>query len=128
MRAVLMDLDVKFAEWSSVAADDQNSREYSMNLAEILGFVGTGLVAVAYIPQIRHLIKEHCSAGISVKAYILWFMASVFFLIHAAMITDAVFIGVQLVNLGAICVIVTYSRRYEKQFCETHLALQLEQR
>lgn len=94
-----------------------------MNLAEILGFVGTGLVAVAYVPQIRHLIKEHCSAGISVKAYVLWFMASVFFFIHAAIITDAVFIGVQLVNLAATCIIVIYARRYEKQICETHLAM-----
>src|SRR2546425_10421582 len=57
-----------------------------MNLPQILGFVGTGLVALAYIPQIYHLINEHCSAGISIKAYALWFLASVLFLIHAAMI------------------------------------------
>jgi len=99
-----------------------------MNLPEILGFVGTGLVAVAYIPQVRHLIKEHCSAGISVNAYVLWFMASLFFLIHAAMITDAVFIVVQLVNVVATCIIVIYAKRYEKQVCETHLAMHLEQR
>jgi len=36
-----------------------------MNPSQVLGFLGTGLVAMAYIPQIRHLIKEHCSAGIS---------------------------------------------------------------
>lgn len=93
-----------------------------MNLPQILGFVGTGLVAVAYIPQIHHLIKEHCSAGISIKAYALWFLASVFFLIHAAMIIDAVFIAVQVVNLLAIFVIVIYAKRYEKQICEMHLA------
>jgi uncharacterized protein with PQ loop repeat len=98
-----------------------------MNLTEILGFVGTGLVAVAYIPQIRHLIKEHCSAGISVKAYVLWFMASVLFLIHAAMIIDTVFIVVQLLNLVAIYIIVISARRYEKQVCATHLAVRLPQ-
>jgi uncharacterized protein with PQ loop repeat len=98
-----------------------------MKLPETLGFIGTGLVAVAYIPQIRHLIKEHCSAGISAKAYVLWFMASVLFLVHAAMIVDAVFIGVQMVNLLAIGIIVIYVRKYERQVCATHRAMQLRQ-
>jgi uncharacterized protein with PQ loop repeat len=96
-----------------------------VNCPETLGFVGTGLVAAAYIPQIHHLIKEHCSAGISVKAYVLWFIASVFFVIHAPMIIDAVFIGVQLVNLLAISIILVFARKYEKQICQTHLATQL---
>jgi uncharacterized protein with PQ loop repeat len=97
-----------------------------MNLPQILGFVGTGLVAVAYIPQIHHLIKEHCSAGISIKAYALWFLASVLFLIHAAMIMDAVFIAVQAVNLVAICIIVICAKRYEMQVCKTHLATHMK--
>src|SRR5687768_7917218 len=33
---------------------------------EILGFVGTCLVIVGYGPQIFHMIKERCTAGISV--------------------------------------------------------------
>ena len=98
-----------------------------MNLPQILGFVGTGLVAVAYIPQIHHLIKEHCSAGISINAYALWFLASVLFLIHAAMIMDAVFIAVQLVNLAAICIIVICAKRYEKQICEVHVAAHIKE-
>jgi PQ loop repeat len=39
-----------------------------MRLSQLLGLAGTGIVAAAYIPQIRHLIKEHCSAGISMIA------------------------------------------------------------
>lgn len=91
-----------------------------MNLPQILGFVGTGVVAGAYVPQIWHLVKEHCSAGISIRAYFLWFLASVLFLVHAAMIKDIVFILVQVVNLLAIAAVVIYAKRYEKQICLLH--------
>jgi len=87
----------------------------------MLGFTGTGVVAVAYIPQIHHLVRERCSAGISVRAYSLWFLASVLFLVHALMIKDIVFVFVQVVNLAAICAIVICCKRYEGEVCFTHL-------
>lgn len=92
-----------------------------MDVSQILGLLGTVLVAAAYVPQIHHLLKEHCSAGISIRAYALWFLASALFLTHATMIMDVVFIGVQLINLVAICIIVCYAKRYERQICESHL-------
>ena len=55
-----------------------------MTTTQILGFVATGLVIVGYIPQIVHLIKERCTAGISISAFSLWCTASLLFLIHAA--------------------------------------------
>ena len=51
-----------------------------MKPSQILGFVGTCIVAAAYISQIRHLIKEHCSAGINIRVYILRFLGALFFL------------------------------------------------
>src|SRR5712692_7238802 len=93
-----------------------------MNLPQILGFVGTGVVAGSNVPQIWHLVKEHCSARISIRAYFLWFLASLLFLVHAAMIKDIVFILVQVVNLLAIAAVVIYAKRYETQIC----LLQLE--
>ncbi len=92
-----------------------------MAFSQLLGFLGTGLVAAAYIPQIHHLVKEHCSAGISMKAYVLWCIASALFLIHAAMIRDVVFVFVQIVNLAAIVAIVICVKKYERQMCLTHL-------
>ena len=92
-----------------------------MKLSQIMGFTGTGIVAAAYIPQIRHLIKEHCSTGISVRAYSLWFSALVLFLVHAARIKNVAFVFVQVVNLAAICAIVIYCKKYENQMCLTHL-------
>jgi len=92
-----------------------------MYLSQYWGFAGTGLVVGAYVPQIHHLIKEHCSAGISLKAYTLWFFASLLFLIHATMIGDLVFIFVQVVNLLAIGIITFLAKRYEKDVCRLHL-------
>ena len=92
-----------------------------MNLSQLFGFTGTVIVAVAYVPQIGHLWKEHCSAGISRKAYGLWFVASLFFLVHALMIRDLVFVCVQVVNLAAISTIVIFCKRYENEICLAHL-------
>lgn len=89
-------------------------------ILNLSGFTGTGLVVIAYAPQIRHLIKEHCSAGISIVAYSLWFAAAFLFLIHATMIWDVVFITVQVVNLIATCIIMIYWKKYRQQMCSTH--------
>jgi uncharacterized protein with PQ loop repeat len=91
-----------------------------MKLSQTLGLVATCIVAAAYIPQIRHLIKEHCSAGISIRAYSLWFLAALLFLAYAGMIRDIVFIIAQALNLVAICAIIVYAKRYENEFCLIH--------
>lgn len=94
----------------------------------MLGFLGTGIIAAAYIPQIHHLVKEHYSAGISINAYALWWVASILFLIHAAMIRDLVFVLLQIVNLTAILAIVICVKKYEHQMCLTHLHKATKQR
>jgi len=91
-----------------------------MTATQILGFVGTGLVIVGYIPQIVHLIKERCTAGISLAAFSLWCAAALLFLIHAAVIRDAVFVAVQTVNLVAGGLIVGFCKRYEGHVCQFH--------
>jgi len=98
-----------------------------MNLPQILGFIGTGVVAGAYVPQIWHLVKAHCSAGISIRAYFLWFLASLLFLVHAPMIKHVVFVLVQVVNLLAIAAVVFYAKRYQMQICLQHLEKYREQ-
>ena len=91
-----------------------------MTTSQILGFAGTALVIGGYIPQIVHLIKERCTAGISIPAFSLWCAASFLFLIHAAMIRDSVFVGVQIVNLVAGGLIVVFCKRYEGEVCLFH--------
>ena len=36
-----------------------------LTATEIAGFAGTGLAGAAYVPQISHLVRARCSAGIS---------------------------------------------------------------
>lgn len=91
-----------------------------MSLSQILGFVGTGLVIGGYVPQIVHLIRERCTAGISIPAFSLWCAASFLFLIHAAALRDPVFVGVQTVNLVAGGLIVAFCKRYQGEVCAWH--------
>jgi uncharacterized protein with PQ loop repeat len=95
-----------------------------MTIPTILGFLGIGVTVLAYVPQIVHLHKEHCSAGISLRAYSLWSVSSALFLVHAVVIHDRVFIVVQLVNLVALVVITILVKRYGRYVCSTHLQLQ----
>ena len=74
----------------------------------------------AYAPQIWHLYREHCSAGISVRANALWIGGSLLFLGHAMIIEDPVFMLVQVVNVLALSSIVVLARRYSGQLCELH--------
>jgi uncharacterized protein with PQ loop repeat len=91
-----------------------------MTASQILGFVGTALVIGGYIPQIVHLVKERCTAGISIPAFSLWCVASLLFLLHATVIRDTVFVGVQTVNLVAGGFIVGFCKRYEGHVCPFH--------
>jgi uncharacterized protein with PQ loop repeat len=92
-----------------------------VNVSQLVGLAGTGLVIAGYVPQINHLIKERCTAGLSLPAFAVWSLASLLFLIHAALIRDLVFVGVQIVNLVAGSVIVAFCKRYDGHVCAYHL-------
>jgi uncharacterized protein with PQ loop repeat len=82
-----------------------------VNISQLAGLAGTGLVIVGYVPQIYHLIKERCTVGLSLPAFAVWSLASLLFLIHAALIRDVVFIGVQVVNIVAGGVIFAFCKK-----------------
>ena len=86
----------------------------------LMGFLGTILVIVAYLPQIHHLIKEQCSGGISIKAYCMWFVAALLILVHAIGIQDPVFIVLQGYQLVVCGLIVFFCKKYEGSICEAH--------
>lgn len=85
-----------------------------------IGFVGTALVIIAYLPQIHHLIAERCSGGISIKAYGLWFVAGFLMLVHAAAIEDPVFMALQGYQIGASALVIFFGLKYKDSVCETH--------
>ncbi len=81
------------------------------------GFAGILLVLVAFLPQIFHLVKEHCAAGISLWAFAIWWIASLLLLTYAVSINDPVFIALQGYQLAANTLIVLYTKKYENHPC-----------
>jgi MtN3 and saliva related transmembrane protein len=87
---------------------------------QLTGFIGSCIVICAYVPQIAHLIKEHCAAGISRYAYILWFIASALLLVHAVMIRDTIFIVLQSINFVSTGIILFFAEKYKYGLCPFH--------
>ncbi|GMQ85844.1 MAG: hypothetical protein BMS9Abin07_1412 [Acidimicrobiia bacterium] len=85
-----------------------------------LGFAGMGLVAVAYVPQVIHLLKARCTAGVSSSAYLVWSVSASFLLVYAITVRDPVFIALQGYQLAALTSIYVLSRRRKGQPCDEH--------
>ncbi len=96
-----------------------------IDATKLVGFLGTALVISAYLPQIQHLIKEHCTGGISLRAYYMWLTAALLLLVRALAIQDPVFILLQGYQLGACGLIVFFCRKYKGAVCEAHRHLVL---
>lgn len=43
---------------------------------ELLGVLGIAISMLAYLPQVIHLAREHCSAGVSGQAWGMWLVSS----------------------------------------------------
>lgn len=90
---------------------------------ESIAFIGTVLVAIAYIPQITHLIAKHCAYGISVKAWLLWFLATLLILPHTIFVGDRALIFLVSTHALAISFIVVFSYFHQDRICEKHKIL-----
>jgi PQ loop repeat len=95
-----------------------------LTTTEIAGFVGAGLAGAAYVPQISHLIRARCSAGISRLAFEVWLLASLLITARAIAIHAGVFIALGGIQIAATALIVLYATRYEKTPCPVHLPRQ----
>jgi hypothetical protein len=47
-----------------------------MSVFEVFGVAGIAISILAYVPQVVHLGREHCSAGISRRAWAMWLASS----------------------------------------------------
>lgn len=90
---------------------------------QYLGFLGTGLVVVAYIPQISHLLRARCVAGISLWAYSVWTVSAALLLTYAVILEDSVFISLQIYQLLATASIFILSLRRGVGLCDVHCGL-----
>ncbi|MCH7845668.1 MAG: PQ-loop repeat-containing protein [Acidobacteria bacterium] len=80
---------------------DERRREVTESI-QWLGFAGMGLVAVAYVPQIVHLARARCTAGVSSWAYLVWSVSASLLLVYAITVRDPVFIALQGYQLLAL--------------------------
>lgn len=93
-----------------------------IQVSVIAGLVGVGVSVIAYLPQIVHLIREHCSAGISRLAFGLWLLSSLLVTFHAVVIVDTVFIVLGSVQILTSLIIFVYSTKYRNSVCASHAA------
>ena len=86
---------------------------------EMVGWLGTALVVIAYIPQIRHLYVEKCAWGISISTWLIWLVAGALLLGYCIFRRDTLFAFVQVVNITAIVTTIILARR-SNQICPYH--------
>jgi PQ loop repeat protein len=91
-----------------------------MTATEIAGLAGAGLAGAAYVPQISHLVRARCSAGISPLAFAAWLLASVLTTTHAVAIGAAVFVALGGIQIVATTLIMLYAARYKDTLCPSH--------
>jgi len=91
-----------------------------LTATQIAGFVGAGLAGAAYIPQISHLIRARCSAGISRLAFEVWLLASLLITARAIAIHAGVFIALGGIQIVATTLIMIYATRYQNTPCPIH--------
>ncbi|MGZ4315295.1 MAG: PQ-loop domain-containing transporter [Gaiellaceae bacterium] len=87
---------------------------------EILGVSGIAISMLAYLPQVVHLWREHCSAGVSGRAWAMWLTSSVLVGALAVHRGDVVFVMLQASSLTSAAVILLLARRYRGLVCEIH--------
>ena len=92
-----------------------------LTATEIAGFAGAGLAGAAYVPQISHLVRARCSAGISRLAFEVWLLASLLTTARAIAIHAGVFIVLGGIQIVATTLIMLYAARYKDTPCPIHL-------
>ena len=95
-----------------------------LTITEIAGFAGVGLAGAAYVPQLSHLIRARCSAGISRLAFELWLLASLLTTARAVAIHAGVFIVLGGIQIVATALIMFYATRYKDTPCPVHVPRQ----
>jgi lipid-A-disaccharide synthase-like uncharacterized protein len=87
---------------------------------ELVGLAGIVISALAYLPQVAHLARQHCSAGVSGRAWAMWLASSLMVGALALHRHDPVFILLQASTLLSATVIVVLVHRYRGLVCLTH--------
>jgi PQ loop repeat len=98
----------------------QGDERVVLTATQIAAFVGVALAGAAYVPQIWHLVRVHCSAGISRFAFCGWLGASLLVTTHAVVTRAVVFILLGGVQIVATTVVLVYATKYSSSHCLGH--------
>jgi uncharacterized protein with PQ loop repeat len=89
-------------------------------LFELIGIAGIAISMLAYLPQVVHLARERCSAGVSRRAWAMWGVSSVLIGALALHRHDPVFILLQISTLTSAVIILFLAQRYRGMACDAH--------
>ena len=78
------------------------------------------LIRDAYLPQITHLIRARCSAGMSRLAFGAWLLSSVLLTVRAVAIHAGVFVVLGGIQIAATALIMLYTEWYRGMACPAH--------
>jgi lipid-A-disaccharide synthase-like uncharacterized protein len=87
---------------------------------EVLGIIGIAISVAAYVPQVVHLGREHCSAGVSSRAWAMWLAGGALVGALAVHRRDPVFMMLQASSLTSAGLILFLARRYRGMLCANH--------
>ncbi len=93
---------------------------------EIIGWIGTALVVIAYYPQIHHLWVESCAWGISVSTWLIWLAASILLLAYCIFRSEILLSVVQICSIAAILLTIILVRR-SNNICPYHRSVAARQ-
>lgn len=83
---------------------------------------GVAMVAgVAYVPQVWHLVRVHCAAGISRFAFSLWLGAALLVTTNAVATGATLFIVLGGVQIAATALVLIYATKYRSTYCDGHM-------
>ena len=94
--------------------------EPAHHMFEFVGIAGIVISVLAYLPQVVHLARQHCSAGVSGRAWAMWLASSLMVGALALHRHDPVFILLQVSTLLSATVIIVLVHRYRGMICLTH--------
>lgn len=92
-----------------------------LRVSEIAGFIGVGLAGAAYVPQVWHLVRVHCAAGVSRFAFSLWLGATLLVTTNAIATGTTVFIVLGGVQIVATALVLIYATKYRSTYCDGHI-------
>jgi uncharacterized protein with PQ loop repeat len=91
-----------------------------VSVFEILGVAGIAISMLAYVPQVAHLWRERCSAGVSRRAWAMWLVSSALIATLALYRRDPVFILLQISTLTSAAIILGLAQKYRGLVCAFH--------